>query len=239
MEKTRGFILKSLKYGDTSAIMQVYTEDYALISILIKGFFQSKNKNIRRLQFPFTEIEFSISPHQKSDLIIPKDLQISQSFYEMQQHPIKMIMLQFLAEILFQSLKNDDKNVKLYEFLNEQINIFNHKKTHFAEFHLILLMQLTSYFGFYPNRENFDFPYFDLMEGRFTQLKNAHYLLTEIESSAWKDLLHSNFSLESENKFNKKSRQDLIDILLTYYQLHVDGFREPKSLQILKEIVQS
>lgn len=239
MEKTKGFVLRSIKYGDSSAIMQVYTEDFAVSSILIKGFFSSKNKKLRTLQFPFTEVEFTISPKQKSDLKIPSNLQISQAFYEMHQHPIKSIMLQFIAEVLYESLKEDEKNADLYSFLNEQIQVFNKKKEHFAEFHLNLMMSLTSYFGFFPNRENFDLPYFDLMEGRFTPQNNSQYLLSDVESSAWKKLMQISFSENSENQFNKEIRLRLNEILLTYFTLHLDGFREPKSLMILKEILKA
>src|SRR5690606_41971163 len=101
MEKTRGLVLTSIKYGDTSAILQVYSKDFALISIWLKGFYNKKNKKLRTIQFPFTEIEFSFSSQQKSELKITSNLQISQFFYVMHQHPIKSIMLQFITEFVY------------------------------------------------------------------------------------------------------------------------------------------
>ncbi len=237
MEKTKGFVLTSIKYGDTSAILQVYTQDFALISLMLRGVYGGKNKRFKSINYPFTEIEFSFKPQQKSSLIIPSNLQVSNSFFEMHQHPIKAIMLQFIAEVVHQCLKQDEKNLDLYEFLEEQIQIFNNKKEHFAEFHLNLFLNLTSYFGFFPNQENFDFPYFDLIEGRFTQQNKSPYLLSAQETEDWKNLMQSEFTEESKNQFNTVSRQRLTEILLDYLRIHLEGFKEPKSLLILKEVL--
>ncbi len=36
---------------------------------------------------------------------------------------------------------------------------------------------------------------------------------------------------------NRKVRNELLDFLLIYYKLHIDGFGEMKSLQVLRELL--
>ena len=237
MEKAIGFVLKSLKYGDSSLICHVYTRESGMMSLLIKGFFVKGKKNLRSLNFPFHQLEFHYKPGNKSSLIIPRSLQAVNSFHQMYQHPVKMLMLQFLAEILFTVLKEDDANYNLFDFIETHFVKFDKKEMHFGEFHLIFLAQLTRFLGFYPNSENQQFPYFDLSEGKFTQEKTAEYRLNEEMTILWKKLFNSVFSQEYQNHFTQSQRQELLMTLLNYYELHLPGFREPKSLEILKELM--
>lgn len=239
MKKTKGLVLNAIKYGDTSAIVQVYTQDYAVLPLMIKGLYGGKNKKLKAICYAFTEIEFSFKPQQKSNIVLPSNLQASNSFYEMHRHPIKSMMLQFIAEVVYQCVKHDDVNPKLYAFLFEMVAIFNDKKEHFSEFHLFLFLKLTSHFGFYPNQENAELAYFDLLEGRFSQQINAPTLLSEEETKDWKKLLSTEFTANSPHYFNKSSRQRLTDNLMDYLSIHLDGFKEPKSLLILKEVLRA
>ena len=44
--KTRGIVLNYIKYGDTSIICKIYTEQFGLQSYIINGIRKSKSKNI-------------------------------------------------------------------------------------------------------------------------------------------------------------------------------------------------
>ena len=37
-------------------------------------------------------------------------------------------------------------------------------------------------------------------------------------------------------KWNSEARQIVLDILLEYYELHLPGFKKPRSLKVLKEV---
>ena len=238
MEKAVGFVLKSLKYGDTSLILHVYTRESGMQSLIIKGFFSSKNHRLRPLQFPFSKIEYSFRNQPKTNLILPQQLQLDNGFVQLYQHPVKMLMLQFLCEILYLILREDEANASIFDFIEKELIQFNQKTVDYAEFHLIFLVQLTRSLGFDPNRENDDLPYFDLSEGKFTNISNAQYTINEIDTNNWRKLLNAEFSENYKNQFSQAQRQQLLDIILLYLSLHMPGFKEPKSLVILKELIQ-
>ena len=52
----------------------------------------------------------------------------------------------------------------------------------------------------------------------------------------FKSLIGINFDVIGRLQLNSKSRVLLLDVLLEYYQLHLSGFRKPKSLKVLKEV---
>ena len=235
MEKTKGFVLKSLKYSDTSAIFQVYTEDFAMLSLLIKGFYSSKNKKNRFIQYPFTQIEFNF--RKNANLVHPCKIQSHDNFINAHQNPLKLMILQFLAEVIYTTLKEDEPNAAIYNFINHQLSIFNKKETQFAEFHLLLLANLTKLLGFYPNSKNDSLPFFDLNDGQYTDNATAFYKINKEESIHWKSLFQQNFSIQYINQFKPDVRQNLLKYLLDYYILHVPGFRTPKSLEVLRQLI--
>lgn len=237
MEKTLGFTLKSLKYGDTSAILKVYTRDFGMKSFHVKGFFSGKKKKLKILQFPFVQAEFSFKQKKDAGMISLYQVQTFSTFNQMYQHPVKLLILQFLTEVVFTALKDDEPNLKLYDFIENQISIFNDKKTNYADFHLTFLLQLTAFLGFFPNTENAELPHFDLKEGNFSVQKNELFVLHQEDTNTWRKLMQQAFDIDSKNQFNQSTRKELLNILLEYYKLHLPGFREPKSLEILKEIL--
>lgn len=237
MEKTIGFVLKSFKYGDTSAILHLYTQDFGMKSFLIKGFFSPKKKQIRTLQFPFVQVELAFKPNKNSELTHLYHVQPLKAYTGMHQHPVKLLMLQFLSEVLHLALREDEPNLKIYQFIAFQLNVFDAKKQNFADFHLIFLMRLTQFLGFFPNTENAHLPYFDLQEGNFSAQRHSPFRLDIAHTQLWIKLIHTEFDVAYQNQFNTQSRQNLLNALLDYYTLHIPGFREPKSLKIVKEVL--
>lgn len=237
MEKSSGFVLKSLKYGDTSAIVHIYSRSFGIQSLLIKGFYSAKNKKFRMLTYPFSQVEFTFRQNNRSDLILPQQLQNESQFAEMYQHPVKLLILQFMAEILYSVLKEDEASPAVFDFVEGSLNEFNERKNGFGEFHLVFLTELTKYLGFFPRYDHSDLPYFDLLNGSFTSDKNAQYVLDEELTKNWRTLITSHFDTHYTNLFIPQERRELLNGLIMYYSLQVPGFREPKSLEVLKEIL--
>jgi DNA repair protein RecO (recombination protein O) len=96
------------------------------------------------------------------------------------------------------------------------------------------MMEVTKYLGFYPDLTELDFPYFDIKEGYFTPFQSINSL-TEHETHLFKRLLQLKF--DSDQKiFAGIERQLLLKILLDFFTLHLDGFKKPKSLDVLTEV---
>ncbi|PZQ82915.1 MAG: hypothetical protein DI548_11505 [Flavobacterium johnsoniae] len=103
-----------------------------------------------------------------------------------------------------------------------------------ANFHLILLLEITKFLGFYPDASTNDYAFFEMTEGIFTPFQSLSCLSVQ-ETMLFRKLLALRFD-SNQQVFNGKERQQLLKIILDYYSFHLDGFKKPKSLEVLKEV---
>ncbi|WP_413531526.1 DNA repair protein RecO [Empedobacter brevis] len=233
--ETKAIVLSSLKYGDTSLIIRCYTQNFGLKSFIAKGVFSKKKRNTS-LYFPLAEIDLSFQPKSnEQQLVFLKSAQTSHYYESLHFHPIKSTIVFFLAEILNLVLKEEADNPELYFYIEHSLKEFDQKKDDFADFHLIFLLQLSHFLGFYPNLE-IDGYLFDLENGFFTNSNSSINMLKADETVLFKKLLELHFSEESKNTFNQPQRSLLLEILVKYYQIHTNNFKKPKSLQVLHEL---
>ena len=233
--ETKAIVLSSLKYGDTSLIIRCYTQDFGLKSFIAKGVFSKKKRNTS-LYFPLAEIDLSFQPKSnEQQLVFLKSAQTSYYYESLHFHPIKSAIVFFLAEILNLVLKEEADNPELYFYIENSLKEFDQKKDDFADFHLIFLLQLSYFLGFYPNLE-IDGNLFDLENGFFTNSNSSINMLKADETVLFKKLLELHFSEDSKNTFNQSQRSLLLEILVKYYQIHTNNFKKPKSLQVLHEL---
>ena len=233
--ETKAIVLSSLKYGDTSLIIRCYTQDFGLKSFIAKGVFSKKKRNTS-LYFPLAEIDLSFQPKSnEQQLVFLKSAQTSYYYESLHFHPIKSAIVFFLAEILNLVLKEEADNPELYFYIENSLKEFDQKKDDFADFHLIFLLQLSYFLGFYPNLE-IDGNLFDLENGFFTNSNSSINMLKADETVLFKKLLELHFSEDSKNTFNQSQRSLLLEIIVKYYQIHTNNFKKPKSLQVLHEL---
>lgn len=239
MKTTEILVINHLKYSDSSLIFRAYSSDFGMLSFISKGYFKSKKNKNRWLRFPLSAVlEVSLNLGHHFEMKNPRNLQTQTPFLNLVQHPVKSLMLQFLSEILYFCLKEDQANPQLFDFLKTQLAVFNDKERYFADFHLILLIQLSRFLGFFPNQDKMETAaYFDLGNGRFSSSPYESFTLTEYETGLWKRLLSADWSLSSPKQFQQEERRILLDTILKYYQFHLPEFHPPKSIEILRQLM--
>lgn len=232
--KTKAIVLSSLKYQEKSLIVKCFTESDGLKSYFVPSAYSNKKVNQKIAYFqPLTIIEIEANHKNKGTLEHFKEIRLAHSYYSINTDIVKSTIVIFLSEILHHAIKEEEKNQSLFSFLETALLWFDtHQET--TNFHLILMMEVTKYLGFYPDITELDFPCFDSKEGYFTPFQSINSL-TEHETHLFKRLLQLKF--DSDQKiFAGIERQLLLKILLDFYTLHLDGFKKPKSLEVLKEV---
>jgi DNA repair protein RecO (recombination protein O) len=232
--KTKAIVLSSLKYQEKSLIVKCFTESDGLKSYFVPSAYSSKKVNQKIAYFqPLTIIEIEANHKNKGTLEHFKEIRLAHSYYSINTDIVKSTIVIFLSEILHHAIKEEEKNQSLFSFLETALLWFDtHQET--TNFHLILMMEVTKYLGFYPDVTELDFPYFDIKEGYFTPFQSINSL-TQHETHLFKRLLQLKF--DSDQKiFAGIERQLLLKILLDFFTLHLDGFKKPKSLDVLTEV---
>ena len=233
---TKAIVLTSLKYGDTSLIVKAFTESDGLKSYLLKGVLTSKRGKLKSAYFqPITQLELVANHKNKGTLESIREAKVSYAYQTLHTDIAKNAMALFLAEMLGNSIHEEEPNQALFQFLEASMQWLDAHDA-ISNFHIYVLIRLTKYLGFYPDSDAMEASCFDLMEGEFTDTPSLNPILTGENLSYFKTFLGINFDAIHSVKMNKNNRQELLQSLVLYYELHLQGFRKPKSLAVLNEV---
>lgn len=232
--KVKALVLRCIKFQDTSLIIKCYTEQ-GLKSYLLKGILGSKKSPIKIGYFqPLNLLELVANHNDKGTLNSIREVKIAYSYSGISSDVVKQSIVLFLADVLNTSLQEEEVNKNLFNFLETSFQYLdNHLEI--ANFHLVFLLKLTKYLGFYPQIKNSDYPYFNLQEGSFEN-QSLFNSIQGKKKDLFKNLLETNFENMQMLKLDKIQRQLLLSILINYYELHVSGFKKLNSLPILQEV---
>jgi len=230
----KAIVLSSLKYGEADLIVKCYTE-IGLKSYMLKGILKQKKGRIASAYFlPLSQLELTANYPPQKQLFFIKEVGVAYPYQRIATDIVKQTIVVFLSEVLSSALKEEEANPSLFSYIETALQwLDTHEQT--SNFHLLFLMNLTRHLGFYPEFSG-SMTYFDLVEGKFTNhFVSKHYISGE-QLGYFKAILGTNFDALASVKFNKKSRQELLEILIEYFELHLSGFKKPKSLAVLKTI---
>ena len=232
--KTKAIVISSLKYQEKSLIVKCFTLSDGLKSYFVRDAFSSRKSNQKIAYFqPLTILEIEAVHKNKGTLENFKEIKIALPFHSIHSDVVKSTIVMFVSEILNTSIQEEEKNEALFNFLETAMNwLDNHNEI--SNFHLILLLEITKYLGFYPEISNIENKFFEMTEGIFSPF-HAISSLTEHETNLFKKLIGLKFD-NDQKSFHVIERQMLLKILIDYYSFHLDGFRKPKSLEVLKEV---
>ena len=235
LQKTKAIVLNRIKFSDTSLIVTCYTESYGIKSYILKGILTRKKAQPSKAQFQvLTQLNIVAYHNTRGALNQIKEAAVIHHYTHLHSDIIKQSLVLFLSEVLSTVLQEEEKNEGLYAFLeNSLLWLDTHDK--YANFHLLFLLQLTKYLGFYPDTKQ-STDYFDLQEGKFMQKPSSKFFIEPPKIYHFKTLLGTNFDTLPNIKLTHVERLELLDVLIQYIQLHLHTFKIPKSLAVLQSI---
>lgn len=233
---TKAIVLTSIKYGDTSLIVKMYTLSSGIRSYMLKGVLASKKGKLKAAYFePLAQLEIVAVHKDKGTLEHLREVAVSYHTQSLHTQIPKNSLTFFLAEMIANSIHEEEPNEDLFHFIQASLQWLD-THDHYANFHLQFLLTLSRYLGFYPDIKNIDFPYFDLLEGEFVKVPSLNPILEGRELFYFKGLLGINFDNMEAVRLGKGDRKNLLKNLVLYYELHLQGFRKPKTLAVLNEV---
>ncbi len=233
---TKAIVLSSLKYGDTSLIVKAFTESDGLKSYLLKGILTSKRGKLKAAYFlPLMQLEMVANHKNKGTLESIREVKVAAPYQTLHTDIVKNSMVLFLAEMLGNSIQEQEQDKGLFNYLEYALHWLDHNPTN-PNFHLLFLLNLTKYLGFYPGTTFQNAPYFDLLEGSFTAVPTLNPLIEGETLVNFQKFLGINFDALQTVRIGKPQRQELLKKVILYFELHLHGFRKPKSLAVLNAV---
>ena len=238
--KTRGIVFKSLKYAESSLIVDIYTEEKGLRKYLISGVRKKNARTSAGLLQAMSLVDIVAYHRDDKDLTRIKEIKpcyVYQSLpFDLKRGAIGM----FMVEVAQKTIREVEENVALFEFLFNSFSFLDQTSSPVANIHLHFMLELSYHLGFIPTGEyTADTPFFDLQEGLFiTEPPDHPYYMDEAKSLVLFQLLHTKLDNCHEIKLKRQDRKALLHHLLDYYRLHIESFPKINAHSILEEVLE-
>ena len=240
LTKSQAIVLHSIKYGETRLIVDMFTRNFGRQSFIVSIPKTPKGKIKKQFFQPLTLLEIETDIRQNLQLQKLGDVRLATSFTSIPFEPDKLAISLFVAEFLYYALRSEQSNELLYDYLEHSIMWLDGQQNSFANFHLVFLLRLTRFLGFYPNLDDYeDGDYFDLRESEFMRNPPVHKdFLHPEEAKKVQLMMRMDFPTMHLFRMSHEERNRLLEVALKYYRLHLPDFPEMKSIEVLQALYQ-
>lgn len=236
--KTRGIVFRSIKYGETSVIADIYTEERGLHTFIAGGVRSAKARMPFGLFQPMTVVDMvSYFKEEAGGMHRLKEMRSDEVFQATPFDVRRGAVALFMAEVCRKSIHEAEENRDLFEFLLYYLRWIDSTEHPIHNIHLHFLLGLSGHLGFQPDSqpEPEESHFFDLKEGAYlaeTPLDHLHYL----SASDTRHLLQLlSVPLEEVHviSMDRVARKSLLHGLIQFYRYHLPGFTEVNTPEVL------
>ena len=239
LHKTRGIVLKTTLYSESSVVVQIFTDKFGIQSYMINGVKKPRAKIRMNMLQPLHLVDMVVYHKANSSIQRISELRNSPVFRSIPYDIIKSTIVMFLNEVLYKSIRQQNADENIFDYIFSAISWFDESPQANPNFHLAFLLKLSRFLGFAPSTETkSDYSYFDLQEGEFKSLTPIHpYFMHKTDAGLFIELFMTPFEKLNEIKIDNPTRRLILDKILVYYTLHTASFGEIKSHQVLEEVL--
>jgi len=243
LHKTNGIVLRTVKYGETSLVVTLFTELFGVQSYLVNGVRVSSKKGMGKAMLfqPAAILELVVYHNELKHQNRIKEFKWAHLYKNIFNDVPKNAVALYIVELLTKCLKQPESNPELFHFAEDVLlHLDESKGTVQANLPLFFAMHLPFHFGFritdnYSKQNCF----LDLQEGSFVNtIPNHPYFLEEKQADVTALLLKVMQPEELASvSLNHEFRRQLLQRYEDYYRLHISDFGSLKAYQILKEVL--
>jgi DNA repair protein RecO (recombination protein O) len=243
LHDSRGIVLRTVKYGETSVIVLIFTEKFGIQSYLVNGVRTTSKKGSGRANLfqPAAILDLVAYYSELKQLQRLREFKWGQLYNHIFSDVRKNAVALFMVELLTKCLKQPEANADLFQFAEDAfMHLDKSNETVTANFPLFFILHLAVFFGFRIHDDYSEHnSILDLEEGIFTHERPTHpYFLEDKQSLITSQLLKVMQPEElNDILLNHEFRRNLLHMYETYYALHIQDFGVMKTLPVLEEIL--
>jgi DNA repair protein RecO (recombination protein O) len=243
LHKTRGIVVRQVKYGETSLIVTIFTEKFGMQSYMVKGVRKSGiSSGLRASQFqPSNILDLVVTHHDRQGLHHIRECQWARLYRTIDRDIRKQTVVIFMMEVLQKCLKQPDPMTELFQFTEDAlVGLDEAEPLVSANFPIFFALHLTHFFGFRMEDSTVPEPFFlDLQEGIFIPEPPDHPhwadpVISDRISQFLKVTMPSDLP---EIPLNRDLRRQLLEVCMQYYRLHLSDFGPLRSLPVLQTLL--
>jgi DNA repair protein RecO (recombination protein O) len=240
LHSTKGIVLRTIKYGDTSLVVAIYTELFGVQSYLVNGVrTEKKSAGKANIYQPTTLLDLVVYHTPNKNLQRIKEARVNHIYQELQSHIIKNTIAIYIIELIHKTISEPEANPELFEFFEHAfLYIDNNNESVLANYPIVFTLQLAHHLGFgIHNTYSVTNTMLDLQHGQFCA-RNEVNSLSFIEGNQAMHLsFFANGYPEPQQALNQTARKELLAICIQYLRLHIPHLSELKSVDVLHEIL--
>jgi DNA repair protein RecO (recombination protein O) len=242
LHKTKGIVLRIVKYGETSLIVTAYTELFGVQSYLVNGVRTSSKKGPGRANLfqPAAILDLVVYHNELKNLQRVREFRWARLYNHIFFDVLKNSVALFMVEMLQKCLKQPEPNPDLFYFIEDAfIHLDDAENAVVANYPLFFSLHLAGFLGFRIEDINSEKgSILDLQAGQFTADQPLHaYLLEEPYSSITSQLLRVRIPEElGQLQLNQDTRRILMQAYQSFYSIHIPDFGTMRTLPVLQTI---
>lgn len=240
--KTKGIVLRTIKYGETSVVVTIFTELFGVQTYMVNGVRSAKKSSAKANHFqPGAILDLVVYHSDQKAMQRIKEFSWGFLFQQVLSNVIKNSVALYMVELLQKCLKQPEENTLLFYFCEDiLIGLDTADRSITANLPLYFALQLPRFFGFHIN-DNYkeERNILDLQEGDFVTTQPGHPHFMEGEwARITSQLLKVMQPYElSQFKLNHDTRRKLLLYYQDYYALHISDFGLMRTLAVLEEVL--
>lgn len=220
LHKTRGVVFRFTKYGETSIIVNIFTELFGLQSYIVNGIRSKSSKNQIALYQPLTLLDLVVYYRENANINRIKEVKC---LYPYQSIPLdikKSAAALFLNEVINKTIKEESHALELCNFMIDSFITLDTMTIKVENFHLVFLLKLSRLLGFGAHNTN------EVMGARATDIETED-IIGQLIKSDYSDLV----------RMTNIQRRDILDLVLKFYADHIESLGEIRSVQVLRDVM--
>jgi DNA repair protein RecO (recombination protein O) len=236
---TRGIVIHTVKFSETSIVAKIFTEQCGLQPYLVKGVRKAHSKLSPGLFQPLTLLDLVVYHKQKTSLQNIREAGYHHPYQNIPFDIRKSSVALFITELIYKTVREEEANVPLFGFLARTCIELDEIQSPGNVYHIVFAIRLASFLGFMP-RQNYSpkRKFFNMQEGIFQENIPDHtYYMDEETSRLFSELSEVSTGQAELPRVSSKLRDLLLEKIIHYYQLHIPGFTGMKSHLVLHSVL--
>lgn len=217
--KTRGIVFRFTKFRETSIIVTIFTELFGLQSYIVNGVRSKTSKNRIALYQPLTLLNLVVYHRENANIERIKEVSCLYPYRSLTSNIKKSTLAIFMNELLNKTVRDESHASDLFDFISGSLISLDALEHSYENFHLVFLVKLSRYLGFGAHNVH------EIVGGRISD-ETTEKLLSVVLSADYTSPL----------KATNLQRRNALDLLLGFYQEHIENLGEIKSVQVLRDV---
>ena len=242
--KSKAVLLRTVKYGESSIIVTMFTELFGLQSYMVKGVRSGGKSAAGKISYfqPAAQLSMEVYRNPAKTLQYIKEYQWAYIYKNLYFDVLKNAIATYIVEMVLCTMVEQEDGQELYDLLeNALIYVDQQENAHIINIPLVFSLRLAALLGFrFHGTYSEQTPILDLQEGRYVSKIPPHGFILEGQTASINSQLMQIQALNQAKdvQISNINRRTLLKSYQQFFSLHLENYREARSYSILKTVLQ-